>query len=422
MNPSGSERFRKDRLIQMVDLAQVYRGCSKSELASMLDRDPAKIVPDSGNPKLDLVFNLADILDWPVGDVAEALWGRHQSRMHGGPERPAPSGTFVEIDQRAREAHRRGDYREMLWLGERLLEMAESSRERACAMTRIAGAWHGEGRFVKSLECFQAALAERDVEPRLSRMMRANLASAHLALWNLDEAESLADALVREYEASGTDDRSSEVSLAHAYFIAGTARARRIPTETRTGNAQSVVLDSKRCLIDARRQFEKLADVHEDSSYSAIAQTCRAFVLEMDVELGLCEPMTAIRQLLDELDQVVDPATVRGNQLENWGWWCVSGLNIVLRHLQGDVAQRHAAIFSNKAFELADATGSWPLRERAFYLSFVASQVGESPQSNAVRSVLDEEDLRLLVGAMGRFPRFRNTGWRMLAVAMGHAQ
>jgi len=71
MNPNVA---RRDRLSRFVDLARVYRGWSRQELASNLGRDLSKVVPDSGNPKLDLVVALADALDWNVGDVAQCVW------------------------------------------------------------------------------------------------------------------------------------------------------------------------------------------------------------------------------------------------------------------------------------------------------------------------------------------------------------
>ena len=71
MNPSVA---RRDRLSRFVDLARVYRGWSRQELASNLGRDLSKVVPDSGNPKLDLVVALAEALDWSIGDVAQCVW------------------------------------------------------------------------------------------------------------------------------------------------------------------------------------------------------------------------------------------------------------------------------------------------------------------------------------------------------------
>ena len=65
---------RRERLSRFVDLARVYRGWNKSELSQALGRDPTKLIPQSGNPKLDLVVGLAEALDWSVGDVAESVW------------------------------------------------------------------------------------------------------------------------------------------------------------------------------------------------------------------------------------------------------------------------------------------------------------------------------------------------------------
>ena len=65
---------QKSKLSRFVDLARVYRGWSRTELSRVLGRDPSKIIPESGNPKLDLLVGLAEALDWNVGDVAESVW------------------------------------------------------------------------------------------------------------------------------------------------------------------------------------------------------------------------------------------------------------------------------------------------------------------------------------------------------------
>ena len=64
---------RKIRLEQLLELAIAYRGWTRKELAKALGRDPTKLVPGSGVPKLDLVTELARVLDWPVGDVVSYL-------------------------------------------------------------------------------------------------------------------------------------------------------------------------------------------------------------------------------------------------------------------------------------------------------------------------------------------------------------
>lgn len=418
MNATSIERGRRERLLQLVDVAQAYRGCTRAELASFLDRDPAKIAPDSGNPKLDLLFNLADVIDWPIGDLAEMLWGPHRSRVNGHHKRPRIEGTFRELDLRAREAARRGDYAEMRWLAEQMFDMATTPLERAGAMMRIGNAWIGDGRYTKALEWLQMASAEVDVPAHICRMVRVNLASAHLALWNLAEAEALGLLLMEDAPPTSPEDRRARVVRAHAGFVVGVARQRRVESMLGDGRAEPARA-ALRVLIPARDEYLELHRLHGDPNYEGIANTCRAAILEMEVEAGCRAPEEALREFEAGLDGIVDPAAVRGDLLESWGWWCVSGLSLALRHLSGDDRQRAAAIFSNKAFELAEATGSWPLRERAFCLGHLLSQV-EAPGARAadVAPTLDEEDLRVLVGTMGRFPRFRPTGWAIMEQIM----
>ena len=46
---------RRTRLAHLLDLGQNYKSCTRKELARALGRDPTKLIPGSGVPKLDLV-------------------------------------------------------------------------------------------------------------------------------------------------------------------------------------------------------------------------------------------------------------------------------------------------------------------------------------------------------------------------------
>ena len=117
---------RRKRLERLVELAQVYRNWSRRELSETLGRDASKLVPASGNPKLDLIVELADVLDWTVGDVTDCLWNTGASDVT-----PIPDDgtvTFEEIDRQAGEAHRAGRYRQLIRLAARARELAENVR------------------------------------------------------------------------------------------------------------------------------------------------------------------------------------------------------------------------------------------------------------------------------------------------------
>jgi len=419
MNHLSVDRGRKERLLQMIDVAQVYRGCSKAQLASLLDRDPAKIAPDSGNPKMDLLFNLADIIDWPVGELAEMLWGRHEPEFGGKPEGLPPEGGPAVIDQLARDAYRKGDYAEMRRLGEHLLALATAPLERAAARTRIGCSYLGDGRFQKAIEWLRLTASDAELPSYVAKMVQINLACAHLALWNLVEAGAIGTMVRDGPGESDPIDRRGRTVLAHAQYVIGIARRRAVGSIS-VGRSGAAAVSALEALERARDEYQGLHREFDDPEYAAVASTCQASIVEMEVDAGRCSATNAVKGLLDALDEVIDPSIARRDVIERRGWGCVSGLGIALRHLDGDERERCAAIFSNKAIELAEASENWSLRERAFTLSFQAAPSDATGKLSEDFPRLDKEDLRTLVGTMGRIPFFRPTGWQLLKVTLAY--
>jgi len=177
-------------------------------------------------------------------------------------------------------------------------------------------------------------------------------------------------------------------------------------------------------LISAIEDYQVLAARRKDDSFLGIANTCGGALIEVDVETGTLAGTEGARRIAAGLETVVDPAShARGDWLESWGWWAVFGLNISVRHLKGESRDRYAAVFSTKAQEIADRLGNWAIRERVFTLEhdlrFVNSSNGATVDIPADRKwVMDREDVRNLLGTMGRFHRFRRTGWSILRQAI----
>ncbi|MHC4416733.1 MAG: hypothetical protein ACYS0G_15800, partial [Planctomycetota bacterium] len=132
--------LRRKRLEQLLELAEAYRGWTRKQLAGVLGRDPTKLVPGRGIPKLDLVVALAGALDWPVGEVVAYLWN-HQPD----PAESEDRERFESIDEAARCAHRSGQYRLMAELAQKAYAQATTPEQRARACNREAGAWDGLG-------------------------------------------------------------------------------------------------------------------------------------------------------------------------------------------------------------------------------------------------------------------------------------
>ena len=126
-------------------------------------------------------------------------------------------------------------------------------------------------------------------------------------------------------------------------------------------------------------------------------------------------PGEAVKRILEGLDEVVDPSRVTPDiELESWGWWAIFGCNIALRHLSGDDMHRHMAVFTNKAIEIGECLGNWSMRERAFTLEHFRRQQADIQGVSQEPWPLDDEDIRVITGTMGRFPAFRDVGWQIL--------
>ena len=61
--------LKRRRLSGVVELARIYADFGVKELADAVGRDKTRVIPPTGNPKLDMVGALAGILEWTVKDV-----------------------------------------------------------------------------------------------------------------------------------------------------------------------------------------------------------------------------------------------------------------------------------------------------------------------------------------------------------------
>jgi hypothetical protein len=405
---------RRERLKELLELAQAYKGWSRKDLAKALGRDPTKLIPGSGIPKLDFVVDLAGVLDWSVSAIVACLWN----------EEAAPDGSlagtnpdFEAIDQAARDAHRDGQYKNMIELAQQAYDAAETAEQRARACNREAGGWDGLGRYSQVLEVVQRGLRERPIAGDFRRMLQSNLANAYYTLWSLTEASAIAQGLMEYYEKNPPQNLRDQKTQAFAHYVAGHCLRRMVQQEPDDATAHAF---KARLALDAsRKQYEQLArEMHEDS-YAGIAHTCRGGLLELDVELGHRDAIEALDEMVDALDAVVDVQQGPvGDWLESYGWWCIFGCNMALRHVTDDrTLQHYMAIFTNKADEIADALDNWAMRERSFTMQYTRWRRATEATGFEIPNVVDKDDVRLITGTMGRFPAFRNTGWQILKTA-----
>lgn len=426
---------RMERVNRLIALARAYRGWSAGELSDALGREPRRILATNGNPRLDLLARLARALDWDVGDIAAGVWGA----IGTSPTQTARGSTvtFAELDRRAQEEHRNGDFRAMERTAHAMCAAARDGHERATALNRLAGVHDGLGRYALVIESVREGLAETGVGSDVRLMLTVNLANASYTLWNIDEARSIAGSLLDDLErASAESPRSRLRRVAHAFShaIRGHSERRLLARACREHDAYELAQSASMHLEAAETRFSQLALDFGDAQYAGLAEIARGGLLEVQVAAGVMPADEGIAMIVDRLDAAVDLTTVPSfHQLEALGWWSIFGANIALRAGEANALLRSIsedgandrvlAICTNKAAEIAEAVDSWPMRERAFSLEWCRRCEGVTQFARETRDqlcawTLDLEDLRILVGTMARFPLFRRVGWQII----DHAQ
>ncbi len=401
---------RKERLHKLIEFARVYRGWSRADLARALNRDSTKLFPNTDNPKLELLVALSDILEWPVGDVVEYIW-------HGTPQELQRNGAdFATLDAQARRHHCEGAFAEMARVARQMYAIADGPEQRARAANREVGAWDGLGRFTNARDAAIRGLQQSPISTTRRMQLQANLANAHYTLWELDSAIAHAHVVVEWFRSSPPTDEIDRKTEAFTYYVRGNAFRRMLGrvTEQHADYCARAEADLEHCLVLHERLVQDLGD----ERLSGIAATAEAALFEVRVESGCLAPADAVDELNARLEAVVDPAADPvADALESYGWCCVFGANIALRHLEGRPLQQHMAIFTNKALEIADRLDNWALRERVFSVQYRLHETLVDATGLELPYTIDDEDRRLITGTMGRFPEFRSTGWKIIQTA-----
>jgi tetratricopeptide (TPR) repeat protein len=413
--PSMSRALpRKERLEELLALAQTYRGWTLRELADSLGRDPHKLVPESGVPKLDLVMRLAEVLDWSVDHVAKDLCDQTDTPVEAA---TAPAAVdFSALDRAAFEAYERSDFEAVERIANEAFSVASNANERARALMRQCVAADARGLYTQALEAAQRGLREVEASFEFHLSFRANLANAHYTLGNLYEAEALANSLVGWFANNPMPSPLSQSTKAFAFYVRGSCHRcfAGLALPTKLWHAQRARED----LLQAERLLDEYAVQTKLETYAGYANVCRGAAMEVAPMLGVAAPDQVLEKLLTGLDQVVTPEQMpRGAWLESWGWWCIFGCNVALRHVDDpERLQSLMAIFTNKADEIAEYLGNWALRERVWTLELERRRRAEGAESTE-DWVMDSDDVRVVAGTMARFPVFREVGWQVLRSA-----
>lgn len=408
---------RKERLRELLDLIKLHRGWSSDrELARHLGRkDPGKLIVE--NPKLDYLLAFAEGLDWPVDVVIEYLsvadLKAPQKNNAGKLDVTTVFKKFKSVFNEARQAHRNNQYRREIELALKLLALAQTPRERAWACNREVVGWNGLGHYVKGIKALRRGLRERDISNSMRRMLQVNLAWAHYTLGDLIEAWGIAEVVADWFKENPPITRPQRITAAHTYYVRG--HTFRVLAEQEPNNREPYYERGRSDLGHCAALYDGFAEEFDNDDYAGTANDCRGGIVEVEVELGMRTPQDGVTRLLAGLERVVDlHQNSRGEWLESWGWWCVFGANIALRHLNGQELDQKMAIFTLKGRDIAARLENWALHKELFELDCKRCDKLSKATGTTYPIVIDEGDLPLIAGTMARFPGFRPMGSEMI--------
>ncbi|HMP37943.1 MAG TPA: hypothetical protein PKC43_10910 [Phycisphaerales bacterium] len=403
----------------MITLVQSYRGVSQREVAAALGRNVHAIVPDSGNPKLDLVVSLAELLDWPVEMVVASIQGTlSAAALRGGAQGTADAAPKLPAKERV---HRAWELAESERWTE-LVDFSEPSRNDdldgemfAHLMQYRFIAMESDGRYLQGIEACRLGLRRTQRGSVANFRLRAAMAYGLMVVGLIHEAEGVSTSLCAEMAC--LDDADPEhCTRSMSRFTRGNALRLQAPSSL---DVQGVALEAIRSLSDAARGFDHVALLNSDRRYAALARTARAAMSDLDVILGKAHPGELVAGVIASLDRAVELDAMDSSSAESVGWECVFACQAILRSgRQIDDAERALAILTNKLDQVAARLGHWALREQLFSIEHLQRVHMQARHGVAQPWSLDEEDVRTVMGTMGRFPEFRAEGWRILAAVL----
>jgi hypothetical protein len=410
----------RQRLEELLSLALGYRGWSTRHLAKALDRSSSNLLPETSFPKLDFLLRLAEILQWPVEAVIS-----HLAEEVVAPQPLDQPGAPQEEDAllaRGQTALHADDPTLALRFARSAALVANSMKTRVQASELESDAWAQLGRWDCAIQAIHSALDalsrgaaslhaaspdERGVEPPglLLRLARA-YHRAGLAV----EGSALATTILNachDVDAETAAQRAEAHLLRALCFRDRHESARSMPEEP----AASALRDAE----EARAILRWPVVAERLPTAACLRGMADAVMLELRASLNQIGAAAALTQLLDSLEPWVDLAqAVDRSALAGAGWRCVIGLTIAARHLEGEPRHRMLAILSNKADEIASAVDCWALRERVLRLEFERRTHTPGEGSGSDQWLVDEEDLRLIIGCIGASRRFRPIGLEII--------
>ena len=405
------EALARERLEELQALARTYRNWSVKELAHALGRQPGRLVPDSGMPKIDLVVGLAKALDWPVEAVVDHLMKPAAGTRRATVQQDAPAD-YARLYNESLAKRLERDLTDAVRLAVRAGAVADTPTRRAAALVVEAQAHEAGGSYVEAVRCLREASRIQGIALDWRLVCDANLANMLFMQGQGTHALGIA-ATVLDYVTTMKPTPVIEWAKAQASWARGHAIRASIPAEHCA--AWRPLAENAR--EDIRRVHDVTAELMSAEGgsqihYGSMHASAGAVLLELD---ALCDPERADDCIRAQLEIVREHGDLTPSIGERKAWAAVGLANSAKRFVSDEMQRRGILEIASATLRAhAVATSNWYFAHQ--HLELDAERRRQLAGNGVASRALDAVEAKLVAGVLGQIPAARQDAGEFLAL------
>lgn len=399
---AAREALARVRLEELQALARTYRNWSVKELAHALGRQPGRLVPESGMPKIDLVVSLARALDWPIEAVVEHLVKPDApSRTHGiaGDSR----ADFSDLYNASLEKRVARDYFEAIRLAVRAGSVADTPTRRAAASAVESDAHEASGSYLEALRCLRSASQIDGVELSWRLLIDSKIANILFMQGNRTQAIGIASTVL-EYAARTDGGHVTRLAQSLAFW----ARAHALRSSIPVASFEAW----KPMAASAEQDFNASGEIAEELRASEHGYGERNLTFATSIEVSVLE----LRAVCDSnagdiilprlLEVVREGGDISPGISERKAWAAIALANTAKRFVSDDMQLWGMLELASAALRAhAAATSNWYFAHQHLELdSERRRRLGTLAHGSRA---LDATEAKLVAGVLGHVPASR---------------
>jgi hypothetical protein len=408
---AAREALARVRLEELQALARTYRNWSVKELAIALGRQPGRLVPESGMPKIDLVVALAKALDWPIEAVVEHLV-KPDTGSRGDGSGADAGKDFSSLYTASLEKRLQRDYFEAIRLAVRAGSVADTPTRRAAASVIESDAHEACGSYLEALRCLRAGSQLDGVDLPWRLLIDSKIANILFMQGNRTQAIGIASSVL-EYTSRIEADHVAQLARALAHWARAHALRASIPVAS--FEVWKPLADS------AEEDFATCAEIAEALRASEHGYGERNLTFASSIEVGLLE-LRAVRSpdaggsVLSRLLEIVrEGGDVSPGVSERKAWAAIALANTAKRTVADDMQLWGMLELASAALRAhAAATSNWFFAHQHLEIdSERRRRLGSLAHGSRV---LDATEAKLVAGVLGHVPAARTRADEYLAL------